>query len=93
MHDRERLPPSYWANLNREPLTDGFKPAKSHPLDMFVFKPILGSASESPAVQSLLEFDQDVRILVGVGWDLSFDAEKLQELEKFVQQSQKLLCL
>ncbi|KAI9653276.1 MAG: hypothetical protein M1831_006111 [Alyxoria varia] len=51
---------------------------------MFTFTPLLGAQSESPAVQSLLEFDQGIKILIDVGWDDSFDAEKLNELERQV---------
>lgn len=49
---------------------------------MFTFTPLLGAQSSSLAVQSLLEFDGGVKILVDVGWDDSFDAEKLRALER-----------
>lgn len=49
---------------------------------MFNFTPLLGAQSESPASQSLLELDGGVKVLVDVGWDESFDIEKLRELEK-----------
>ena len=52
---------------------------------MFTFTPLLGAQSESPASQSLLEFDGGVKILVDVGWDEGFDAEMLLELEKCVE--------
>jgi hypothetical protein len=52
---------------------------------MFTFTPLLGAQSESPASQSLLELDGGVKILVDVGWDEAFDAEKLLELEKCVE--------
>ncbi|KAF1983486.1 hypothetical protein K402DRAFT_360819 [Aulographum hederae CBS 113979] len=49
---------------------------------MFTFTPLLGAQSTSAASQSLLELDGGVKILIDVGWDESFDAEKLKELEK-----------
>ncbi|CAK7199824.1 hypothetical protein SEUCBS139899_002510 [Sporothrix eucalyptigena] len=49
---------------------------------MFTFCPLQGARSESTASQSLLELDGGVKVLVDVGWDESFDAEKLRELEK-----------
>ena len=52
---------------------------------MFTFTPLLGAQSESPASQSLLEFDGGVKILVDVGWDEGFDGEMLLELEKCVE--------
>lgn len=51
---------------------------------MFTFTPLLGAQAESKAVQSLLEFDGGVKILVDVGWDETFDARQLQELERWV---------
>ncbi|KAI1431899.1 beta-lactamase-like protein [Xylaria sp. CBS 124048] len=51
---------------------------------MFTFSPLLGALSESPASQSILELDGGIKILVGVGWDESFDVTKLKELEKQV---------
>ena len=51
---------------------------------MFTFTPLLGAQSESPASQSLLELDGGIKILVDVGWDEAFDAEKLVALEKCV---------
>jgi len=51
---------------------------------MFTFTPLLGAQAESQAVQSLLEFDGGVKILVDVGWDEVFDARQLQELERWV---------
>ena len=51
---------------------------------MFTFTPLLGAQTQSQAVQSILEFDGGVKILVDVGWDESFDAERLRELEKQV---------
>ena len=51
---------------------------------MFNFTPLLGAQSDSPASSSLLELDGGVKILVDVGWDETFDAEKLQALEKHV---------
>lgn len=50
---------------------------------MFNFTPLLGAQSTSPASQSLLEFDGGIKILIDVGWDESFDVEKLKELERY----------
>jgi len=49
---------------------------------MFTFTPLLGAQSDSPAVQSLLEFEGGVKILVDVGWDEGFDVSQLRELER-----------
>ncbi|KAK0384559.1 hypothetical protein NLU13_8645 [Sarocladium strictum] len=51
---------------------------------MFTFCPLQGALSEGLSSQSLLELDGGVKILVDVGWDESFDTEKLKELEKQV---------
>lgn len=51
---------------------------------MFTFCPLQGALSDSTASQSLLELDGGVKILISVGWDESFDPEKLRELEKQV---------
>ncbi|CAK1367322.1 Cleavage factor two protein 2 [Cercospora beticola] len=51
---------------------------------MFTFTPLLGAQTDSPASQSLLELDGGIKILVDVGWDETFDAEKLHTLEKHV---------
>ncbi|KAI3318943.1 beta-lactamase-like protein [Xylariaceae sp. AK1471] len=51
---------------------------------MFTFSPLQGALSESAASQSILELDGGIKILVGVGWDESFDVAKLKELEKQV---------
>ncbi|KAK4203527.1 putative cleavage and polyadenylation specificity factor subunit 2 [Triangularia verruculosa] len=51
---------------------------------MFSFCPLQGALSESTASQSLLELDGGVKILVDVGWDETFDVDKLKELEKQV---------
>lgn len=51
-------------------------------LIMFNFTPLLGALSSSPASQSLLEFDGGIQILIDVGWDESFDVEKLKEIER-----------
>lgn len=51
---------------------------------MFTFTSLLGAQTASTALQSLLEFDGGVKILVDVGWDDSFDSEKLRELERYV---------
>lgn len=50
---------------------------------MFTFCPLQGALSESTASQSLLELDGGVKILVGLGWDESFDVRKLDELERY----------
>ncbi|KAF4126121.1 cleavage and polyadenylation specificity factor subunit 2 [Geosmithia morbida] len=49
---------------------------------MFTFCSLQGALTESPASQSLLELDGGVKVLVDVGWDESFDVNKLRELEK-----------
>lgn len=49
---------------------------------MFNFTPLNGARSESSASQSLLELDGGVKVLIDVGWDETFDVEKLRELEK-----------
>lgn len=49
---------------------------------MFTFTPLLGAHSTSPGVQSILEFDGDVKILVDLGWDHSFDPDSLRLLQR-----------
>lgn len=49
---------------------------------MFTFTPLSGALSDSLASQSLLELDGDVKVLVDVGWDKSFDVKNLENLEK-----------
>lgn len=49
---------------------------------MFNFTPLLGAQSSSPALQSLLELDGGVKILIDVGWDDAFDVAKLKSLER-----------
>ncbi len=49
---------------------------------MFTFSSLQGALSDETASQSLLELDGGVKILIDVGWDESFDTEKLKELEK-----------
>jgi hypothetical protein len=51
---------------------------------MFNFTPLSGAQSPSCASQSLLELDGGVKVLIDVGWDESFDVEKLRNLEKYV---------
>lgn len=51
---------------------------------MFTFCPLQGALSESTASQSLLELDGGVKVLIDVGWDETFDLDKLKELEKYV---------
>lgn len=49
---------------------------------MFNFTPLSGAQSTTYASQSLLELDGGIKVLVDVGWDESFDVEKLRNLEK-----------
>ena len=49
---------------------------------MFNFTPLLGAQSSSNASQSLLELDGEVKILIDVGWDDSFDVLDLKLLER-----------
>ncbi|KAK4231995.1 cleavage factor two protein 2 [Podospora fimiseda] len=51
---------------------------------MFTYCPLQGALSESTASQSLLELEGGVKVLVDVGWDETFDVEKLKGLEKQV---------
>ncbi|RKK99619.1 hypothetical protein BFJ68_g13123 [Fusarium oxysporum] len=51
---------------------------------MFTFCPLQGALSDSHASQSLLELDGGVKVLVDLGWDETFDVEKLKEIEKQV---------
>lgn len=51
---------------------------------MFTFCPLQGALSESTASQSLLELDGGVKVLIDVGWDETFDVDKLKELEKYI---------
>ncbi|KAF4494219.1 Cleavage factor two 2 [Fusarium agapanthi] len=51
---------------------------------MFTFCPLQGALSDSPASQSLLELDGGVKVLVDLGWDETFDIEKLKDIEKQV---------
>ncbi|KAH6654679.1 beta-lactamase-like protein [Truncatella angustata] len=51
---------------------------------MFTFTPLQGAKSDSTAVQSILELDGGVKVLVDVGWDEAFDPQQLRELEKQV---------
>lgn len=50
---------------------------------MFTFTPLQGAKSDSTAVQSILELDGGVKVLVDVGWDQTFDPQMLKELEKY----------
>jgi cleavage and polyadenylation specificity factor subunit 2 len=43
---------------------------------MFNFTPLQGVS------QYLLELDGGVKVLIGLGWDQSFDPKRLAELEK-----------
>jgi hypothetical protein len=58
---------------------------------MFNFTPLSGAQSDSSASQSLLELDGGVKVLIDVGWDESFDVEKLRNLEKYVPPSCKFM--
>ena len=49
---------------------------------MFTFNPLQGALTEATPSQSILELDGGVKVLIDVGWDESFDTEKLKELEK-----------
>ncbi|KAK9241264.1 beta-lactamase-like protein [Lipomyces kononenkoae] len=52
---------------------------------MFTFTPLLGASSSVAATlasQSLLSFDQNVRVLIDVGWNDKFDLKLLAELER-----------
>lgn len=49
---------------------------------MFNFCSLQGALSDSVASQSLLELDGGVKVLIDIGWDESFDASKLEELER-----------
>jgi len=60
---------------------------------MFTFCPLQGALSESTASQSLLELDGGVKVLFDVGWDESFDVEKLKELEKCVARGPAFVLL
>ncbi|OKL60492.1 hypothetical protein UA08_04338 [Talaromyces atroroseus] len=52
---------------------------------MFTFTPLLGAQfSSSRASQSILELEGGIKILVDVGWDETFDALELAELEKHI---------
>lgn len=53
---------------------------------MFAFTPLLGACSSSSnAVQSLLEFDGGVKILIDVGWDTTFDGEQLAHVTRYAR--------
>ena len=49
---------------------------------MFNFTPLLGAQTYSKASQSLLEFENGIKVLVDVGWDNGFDIRQLAALEK-----------
>jgi cleavage and polyadenylation specificity factor subunit 2 len=51
---------------------------------MFTFCSLQGAQTDSAASQSILELDGGVKLLIDLGWDESFDVEKLRELEKYV---------
>ena len=59
---------------------------------MFTLCPLQGALSESTASQSLLELDGGVKVLIDVGWDETFDVEKLRELEKCVYLGDTIMC-
>jgi cleavage and polyadenylation specificity factor subunit 2 len=52
---------------------------------MFNFTSLLGARSSSAASLSLLELEGGIKVLVDVGWDESFDANLLKELEKYTE--------
>jgi hypothetical protein len=54
---------------------------------MFTFCALQGALSDSTASQSILELDGGVKVLISLGWDETFDVEKLRELEKCVPPS------
>jgi len=47
------------------------------------FTSLLGARSTSAASLSFLELEGGIKVLVDVGWDESFDASLLKELEKY----------
>ena len=49
---------------------------------MFEFTALNGARSNSSASQSLLELDGGIKILVDVGWDVTFDPNLLADIEK-----------
>ncbi|KAF2436132.1 hypothetical protein EJ08DRAFT_579282 [Tothia fuscella] len=49
---------------------------------MFNLTSLLGAYSDSPAAQSLLEFEGGIKILIDVGWTDDFDPDHLSLLEK-----------
>lgn len=51
---------------------------------MFTFTPLLGAQTTSSAIQSILELDGGVKILIDVGWDEQFDVRQLSDLERFL---------
>lgn len=73
--------------LNAKSTASTASSSTNHIVTMFTFTPLLGALSASPASQSLLEFDGGIKVLVDVGWDDSFDVEKLKEIEKYVDSS------
>ena len=50
---------------------------------MFEFTSLQGARASSGACQSLLEFDGGIKILVGVGWNESFDVKELEAIERY----------
>lgn len=53
---------------------------------MFKFIPLLGGKSVSAAVQSLLEFEGGVKVLIDLGWGDDFDVADLKPLERCAPQ-------
>lgn len=51
---------------------------------MFTFTPLAGAHTEASSIQSLLEFEGGVKILIDVGWSDAFDPAQLKELERQV---------
>ena len=51
-------------------------------INMFNFTPLLGTQSSLEASQSLLELEGGIKVLIDVGWDDDFDAQKLERLKR-----------
>lgn len=48
---------------------------------MFTCTPLLGASSTSSASQTILEFENGIKILIDVGWGAPFDSQQLAHLE------------
>lgn len=51
---------------------------------MFTFTPLHGAQTNSSALQSIIELDGGVKILVDVGWEESFDVGQLSDVERLM---------